>query len=361
VPTFAELVRRYFESSKFSRLKGTTQKDRHSHLKAGGSVMVALGAKRVDEITADTLVDWWENATREQRQDPTRKDWSTETGFRYLSSIAEVLKVGRRYLTGRVLPTIEARQRIGEVRRTAGGRAAGGPDVRPIEDPKTIERLVGALEEDSLELAAFTLLLLDGGLRKGKALALRWRQIAWGTDEDDTRRHLVIDRSRSRGTEEGTTKSGLARRVGLSRRLRAKLADHLQEQRPASLDALLCPTFESEEKLRRAWNALLVRADLPGLRWKDLRDTFASQLLTVGVSIQWVSKQLGHGSIGVTETHYAKYLGAAGDEFVYVEPARLRTGEVPADLLNRLPDCIQTAYSGDPFGLPDSLKSLNLQ
>jgi hypothetical protein len=81
----------------------------------------------------------------------------------------------------------------------------------------------------------------------------------------------------------------------------------------------------------------------------------------VGVSIQWVSKQLGHGSISVTETHYAKYLGARGEVFVYVEPARLAPGEVPADLLARLPDCSRVAHSGNPFDLPDSLKSLNLQ
>jgi len=93
------------------------------------------------------------------------------------------------------------------------------------------------------------------------------------------------------------------------------------------------------------------------VRIKDLRDTFASQLLTVGIPIQWVSRQLGHSGVSVTERHYAKYLGVGGDEFVYVEPLRLEPGEVPADLLSRLQDCSQSAHKDDPFTIPEHLLS----
>jgi hypothetical protein len=68
-----------------------------------------------------------------------------------------------------------------------------------------------------------------------------------------------------------------------------------------------------------------------------------------------VGEPLDHSGVSVTETHYAKYLGAGGDEFVYVPPAELEEGEVPADLLARLPNYIQIACNGDPFELPDFL------
>jgi hypothetical protein len=100
------------------------------------------------------------------------------------------------------------------------------------------------------------------------------------------------------------------------------------------------------EAFRDTWRRIVGRADLPGVRIKDLRDTFASQLLTVGIPIQWVSRQLGHGGVSITERHYAKYLGVGGDEFVYVEPLRLEPGEVPADLLSRLQDCSQNYSHG---------------
>jgi integrase len=343
-------VTRYFESQKFSQLAATSQQDRRSHLGPNGVVSGALGSKRVDEITADTLVDWWEANARE-------RDWSVQTGFRYISAIAEVLKLGRRYLSGS-LPTIEARERIGEQRKTAAGRAGSGPQCRPIEDPAAIQGLVDTVQEsEGLQVAAFVLALLDAGLRRGEALALRWRHIAWGADENDPRRHLAIGASRSRDSiKDGTTKSGHTRRVGLSRRLHGALGNLYLDRPPSDLNDLIFPEINADS-LRPTWQRIIGRADLPGVRVKDLRDTFASQLLTVGIPIQWVSRQLGHSGVSVTERHYAKYLGVGGDEFVYVEPLRLEPGEVPADLLSRLQDCSQSAHKGDPFTVPEVLQS----
>ena len=95
------------------QLKPTTQADRRSHLAAGGPLLPALGRKRIDEITPDTLVAWWERESK-------ARGWCLETGFRYLATVAEVLKQGRAFMQGRALATKEARG-DGEERRTAGG------------------------------------------------------------------------------------------------------------------------------------------------------------------------------------------------------------------------------------------------
>jgi integrase len=65
---------------------------------------------------------------------------------------------------------------------------------------------------------------------------------------------------------------------------------------------------------------------------KDLRDTFASQLLTAGVQLGYVSRQLGHSDVSITARHYARWAG--GD--AYRSPLEVREYEVPADLLSRL-------------------------
>jgi hypothetical protein len=57
-----------------------------------------------------------------------------------------------------------------------------------------------------------------------------------------------------------------------------------------------------------------------------------SKLLTCGVNLAYVSRQLGHADIQVTTRHYARWCG--GDE--YREPMRLDAGEVPTDLLARI-------------------------
>ena len=67
---------------------------------------------------------------------------------------------------------------------------------------------------------------------------------------------------------------------------------------------------------------------------KDLRDTYASQLLTCGVQLGYVSAQLGHADVAVTARHYARWI----EDDHYREPMQIESGEVPADLLARLSD-----------------------
>ena len=76
-----------------------------------------------------------------------------------------------------------------------------------------------------------------------------------------------------------------------------------------------------------------MRASLPDLRPKDLRDSLASHLLTAGVQLGYVSTQLGHADVAVTARHYARYVGSGAD---YIEPPTLARHELPADLLARL-------------------------
>ena len=76
---------------------------------------------------------------------------------------------------------------------------------------------------------------------------------------------------------------------------------------------------------------------------KDLRDTYASSLLTAGVQLGYVSSQLGYADVAVTARHYAKWIG--GD--VYREPFQLRPGDVPADFIAR--SAYEFAQSPPPF------------
>jgi integrase len=64
---------------------------------------------------------------------------------------------------------------------------------------------------------------------------------------------------------------------------------------------------------------------------KDARDSFGSWLLTSGIPIAYISKQLGRSTIAITEKLYAKLIGND-----YRQPPQLSEGEVPPDLLTRL-------------------------
>lgn len=87
-----------------------------------------------------------------------------------------------------------------------------------------------------------------------------------------------------------------------------------------------------------------------------LRDTFGSQLVSGGIPLLYVSRQLGHSTTAVTEKHYAKWI--PGDDDLYVEPIRLEAGEVPADLLARLrSESPPISPHGEPFVVPHFSRS----
>jgi len=66
-------------------------------------------------------------------------------------------------------------------------------------------------------------------------------------------------------------------------------------------------------------------------RPKDLRDTYASHLLTLGVPLGWISRQLGHADASVMARHYARWIDAEGATWHPEVPA---AGELPVDLLD---------------------------
>jgi integrase len=218
--------------------------------------------------------------------------------------------------------------------RTKQGRAdsAPGRHVRPIEDPAALARLVAEARTEGQIAEVAVLLCLDAGLRLGEAIGLRWGSIEWGADESDTARALLIEESRPRGGSPTTPKSGRGRRVALSRRLRRALLELHRARFAPSPEALVLDTLEPNNFRHRDWRRICKRADLARRQLKDLRDTFASQLLTAGVQLGYVSQQLGHADVGVTARHYAKWCGGDG----YREAMRVAPGEVPADLLERL-------------------------
>ena len=107
--------------------------------------------------------------------------------------------------------------------------------------------------------------------------------------------------------------------------------------------------IDADNWRKREWRRITKRAGIAA-RPKDLRDTFASVLLSGGVPVAYVSKQLGHASIATTLKHYAKWCD--GDD--YVDPVRLSPSQLPADLLSGHSDQILTRKDR-----PDSESTVN--
>ena len=215
--------------------------------------------------------------------------------------------------------------------------------------PKILQKVTEAKAEGEVP-HVLILLLLDAGLRLGEALGLRWGAIVWGDDDQDTRRALVIDESRPKGFAPGPTKSGRARKVALSRRLRSALLAEYRRQFEPSPERHVLDKVGPDQFRARPWRRILKRADIGHVKLKDLRDTFASQLLTCGVPLGYVSAALGHADVAVTARHYARW---CGDESR--EPMRRFLGEVWADLLARLEESHQSPTISPAFDLGEDV------
>ena len=139
------------------------------------------------------------------------------------------------------------------------------------------------------------------------------------------------------------------RRVGMSRRLRRALQALYKDRFQPGPRTLVLKGVDADNFRKREWRRICDRAEIGHRAMKDLRDTYASQLLTCGVQLGYVSRQLGHSKPTVTADHYAKWCG--GDD--YRNPLAPRDGELPADLLARIPaeSPSYSRHSGDPTRL----------
>ena len=90
--------------------------------------------------------------------------------------------------------------------------------------------------------------------------------------------------------------------------------------------------FNQANYRSRHFDAVCADAGLAGHTPKDLRDTFASQLLTAGIQLGYIAEQLGHADVATTARHYARWAGGKA----YRRPLEVEPGEVPADLLERI-------------------------
>jgi integrase len=163
------------------------------------------------------------------------------------------------------------------------------------------------------------------GMRRGEALALRWRDVDTGASTLSIRRSAGMVRVAGEGADvvEGDTKSGKPRVIDLDAATVAVLKAHRKARGVMALqlardDALVFGDIEgahrNPEHTSRQFVSDVRRcrkekvADLRPIRLHDLRHTHATILLTAREPVHVVSQRLGHASAVVTMTVYAHVL-----------------------------------------------------
>lgn len=143
------------------------------------------------------------------------------------------------------------------------------------------------LESCSEHLRAIVITALSTGMRRGEILGLKW------DDADFQNRVLKVEKS----------KSGKQRFIEMNSPL-FSLMRELRVKNPQAGHVFLNPkTGRPLADVKTAFKAACRRAGIKGLRFHDLRHTFATRLVEAGVDIVTVRDLLGHSSVRLTERY----------------------------------------------------------
>lgn len=195
--------------------------------------------------------------------------------------------------------------------------AVTAPKVHSREYPDFGSGLLRSVLE-AVQRSEFHVLVpfaLMTGARRGELVALRWQDVDLFRGRYSIRRSAAIldgeqiykspKSARSRRTE--ALPRSLVELLEQHRKEQARRYDRIGLPLP-SQDAFVFDRLNGEpwnaNELSRRWTRFVRRANLPRIRWHDLRHAFASISHDAGESLHSISNALGHSSLQITSSIY---------------------------------------------------------
>lgn len=155
------------------------------------------------------------------------------------------------------------------------------------------ERILTDEEETSLlkacppYLRSIVITALYTGMRRGEILSLKWNQV-------DLEKDIITVKR---------TKSGKDRLVPIGESLKGILRLLRSENSSSEHVFLYPPTKKPFTDIKKSFQTAVRKAKVQGLRFHDLRHTYASRLIARGTDIITVRDLLGHYSVEVTQRY----------------------------------------------------------
>lgn len=159
------------------------------------------------------------------------------------------------------------------------------------------------------------LIAIHTGMRRGEVLGLRWKDVDLQQGKISVVQNLIYDEDGFRFGDLKTT--GSSRLISVDPNVCAELKSYKAQQNQfklalgsgyTDLDLLFCredgrPIYP--RTLSDIFNRIIKKADVPKIRFHDLRHTHATLLLKLGENPKIVSERLGHVSIKTTMDTYS--------------------------------------------------------
>lgn len=252
----------------------------------------AIGQKRLTQLAVDDVAAW----TRQMQQ-----RHSGSYAKLALSVLNQSLKLAVRngWLASNPVTKLETGERP---------RSKAKPVL--ILDTQTVRKLIE--HAPSPTWARFIGLLAYSGLRISEARGLRWKNIDFDQNLIRVREQLT----RKKKAKAGGKTDSATRDVAISGRLGTVLKEHwlaADQDHKSDNDLVFAGPLGDGYDYTTAWRHFKQAADSAGVEAPDgqrlsphvLRHYFASLLIGQGLSVVYVSKQLGHADGNITLSTYA--------------------------------------------------------
>lgn len=183
-------------------------------------------------------------------------------------------------------------------------------EVVTILSPEQIAGLIDA-EPDTKYKTLFMLAVFSGA-RQGELFGLKWTDVDWFNNQ------IQIKRTFNEGEWYRPKSKTSKRQIDIGPTMMAVLREWHLACPPNDLD-LVFPNeaggpLDHGNLTNRHFYPALKRANLPHIRFHDIRHTYASLLIEQGENIKYIQSQLGHASPMVTLSVYAHLMKPVNQE-----------------------------------------------
>jgi integrase/predicted DNA-binding transcriptional regulator AlpA len=258
---FRDFADRYLE--KYAQTNKRSWKTDRSYLKSMSQV---LGERFLDEITAEDVEEFKTHRLEEDRVEK--------------STVNRCLAIMRKLFNIAVEWGYLRREEVPKFKLFPEGNILKERTLSEDEE----RRLLAA---SSPHLRSILVVALNSGCRLGEILGLKWGQI------DLEARTLRVER----------TKNNKIRMIPINTALLEELSRLSASKRLPEYVFVNPETGAAYGSIKTAFAAACRRAKIEGLRFHDLRHTFASRLIASGVDLITVKDLLGHSSVRITEKY----------------------------------------------------------
>lgn len=180
--------------------------------------------------------------------------------------------------------------------------------------PEQAAHFLDVVRTESAQYYPLFYLAITTGMRRGELLGLRWQDVDWQKQTLNIRQNVVVVNNRNVIVTPKTAKSRRALFISAE----ALKVLEQQQQRTIKLREQAAHWAEHDlvfpssvgtplgsYTLNRMWWRLQEVAELPRIRFHDLRHTYASLALAKKVALKVVSERLGHSNVAFTLQTYA--------------------------------------------------------